>query len=244
MLILFAKKYGNLFLLLSLFAFLTACTDYLQKMDEEYEQWQTADGTSNSSTYSNSSSYANYFTDSRDGQLYKTVKIGNQVWMAENLRYKTQNSYYYDNKISNYNMYGFLYTWSDASIVCPSGWHLPSSDEWKTLVSVVGGGSIAGFNLKSSSGWNSSNGSDAYGFTALPAGFYYSGDVKSYYYDVDEYDESYGPGFYGIGDVAWFWTSTYSSLSALALAISSEGSEAEIGETFTSFWLSVRCVQD
>ena len=114
-------------------------------------------------------------TDSRDGQSYRTVKIGNQVWMAENLNYETANSYCYKDSVSNCTKYGRLYTWAAAKTACPSGWHLPTEVEFKELVATVGGSSTAGKMLKSTSGWDddegeSGNGTDAYLFTALPAG--------------------------------------------------------------------------
>ena len=110
------------------------------------------------------------FTDARDGQSYKTVAIGDQVWMAENLNYKVYPSYCFDNEESNCEQYGRLYVWSAAMSACPSGWHLPSKDEFETLLSAVGGQEFAGKKLKSSEGWNGDgNGTDAYGFSALPA---------------------------------------------------------------------------
>jgi len=70
--------------------------------------------------------------------------------------------------------YGRLYDWETAKTVCPSGWHLPSEEEWEKLINSVGGSSIAGTKLKAKSGWNSNgNGTDNYGFAALPGGFGY-----------------------------------------------------------------------
>ena len=83
-------------------------------------------------------------TDHRDGQIYKTVKIGNQVWMAENLNYETENSYCYDDRMSNCLKYGRLYTWSNAMEVCPRGWRLPNKEDWETLLKNVGGDKSAG----------------------------------------------------------------------------------------------------
>lgn len=141
------------------------------------------------------------FTDSRDNQTYNTVIIGNQVWFAENLRYEisgkeiTDNSTfqnnsaydgwsYYDNDKATYAAtYGILYQWEAAKIACPSGWKLPSDDEWKTLEMFIGmtqaqaDGTTSsdrgdGFaqKLMSTSGWYENNGTDNYDFKALPGG--------------------------------------------------------------------------
>ncbi len=131
-------------------------------------------------------------TDTRDGQVYKTVTIGTQTWMAENLNYNTSNSYCYDNNASNCSKYGRLYTWSAAMNACPSGWHLPSNTEWNTLWTAVGGTGTAGTKLKSTSGWSGGgNRTDSFGFAVLPAGRRYN--------DGD---------FYREGDLAYFWSST------------------------------------
>ena len=122
-------------------------------------------------------------TDNRDGMTYRTVVIGTQTWMAENLNYAAENSYCYENEASNCTKYGRLYTWATAMGICPEGWHLPDSTEWKTLVTAVGDIATSGKVLKSRSGWcerctgedangtyKSANGTDDYGFSALPAG--------------------------------------------------------------------------
>jgi len=104
--------------------------------------------------------------DTRDGKKYKTVKIGNQTWMAENLNYEAKNSKCYDNKQENCTKYGRLYDWSTAMKACPSGWHLPSKDEWQELVDLAGGNLVAGKKLKTKNNW----GTDDYGFSALLGG--------------------------------------------------------------------------
>jgi len=110
------------------------------------------------------------FTDSRDGKKYKTIKIGAQIWMAENLNYETEGGECYQGQ-ALCDKYGRLYNWNTALKVCPKGWHLPSDAEWETLVDFAGGKKFAGKKLKAGNGWaNNGNGVDAVGFSALPGG--------------------------------------------------------------------------
>ena len=111
------------------------------------------------------------FTDKRDGKVYRIVEIGGAVWMAENLNFAAKGSVCYDNKAANCAKYGRLYNWKTALTVCPAGTHLPDDDEWTTLENAVVGRSTAGTKLKSAAGWNEDgNGTDDYGFLALPSG--------------------------------------------------------------------------
>jgi uncharacterized protein (TIGR02145 family) len=112
------------------------------------------------------------FTDTRDGQTYKTVTIGTQTWMARNLNYQTKSgAWCYMDSASYCKQYGRLYDWKTAKTVCPNGWKLPSREDWDILVATAGGEEIAGKKLKSKSGWNENgNGTDNYGFLALPSG--------------------------------------------------------------------------
>jgi uncharacterized protein (TIGR02145 family) len=116
------------------------------------------------------------------GKTYRTVQIGGQRWMAENLDYNASGSKCYDNDPANCVKYGRLYNWAAAKAVCPDGWHLSSDAEWETLTDYVGGRGTAGTKLKSTSGWsNDGNGTDDYGFSALPGGYGYSnGTVGGY----------------------------------------------------------------
>ncbi len=114
------------------------------------------------------------FKDSRDEKVYKWVKIGEQIWMAENLNYESGNSWAYDDSPSNSDKFGRLYTWNSALTSCPDGWHLPTDIEWSELetnLGANGGSKLAGDttlwvdgNLDQSTDFGSS------GFSALPGG--------------------------------------------------------------------------
>jgi len=111
------------------------------------------------------------FTDGREGKEYRIVDIGNQTWMAENLKFEASGSVCYENKSANCTKYGRLYDWNTAKKACPSGWRLPSKSEWETLDNAVGGEEVAGEKLKARNGWNNDgNGTDSYGFSGLPGG--------------------------------------------------------------------------
>ena len=194
-------------------------------------------------------------TDSRDGQTYRTVKIGTQTWMAQNLNYKTANSYCYEDVSVNCFKYGRLYTWAAAMDsasfwstngkgcgygstcsptypvrgVCPDGWHLPTRTEWNTLFSAVGDSSTAGQALKSTSGWyNIHNGSDAFSFRALPAGF----KGKNGNYD-------------GESSNAFFWSSTeYNASIAYYMNLHYSTGNARLYRYDEYYGYSVRCLKD
>jgi uncharacterized protein (TIGR02145 family) len=135
----------------------------------------------------------NVLADARDGKKYKTVKIGEQVWMAENLNYQADGSFCYENSADSCNKYGRLYDWETAKKACPAGWKLPSNDDWNKLVSTAGGEETAGKKLKSTSGWDGNgNGTDELGFSALPGGrnafgdgyFFNDGGEDGYWWGV------------------------------------------------------------
>jgi len=149
------------------------------------------------------------------GQKYKTVVIGTQTWMAENLNCYVAGSVCYGNDPANCAEYGRLYNRSAAMSVCPSGWHLSNNTDWDNLVSYVENNSgcssdCAGKHLKETSGWNENgNGSNKYGFSALPSGYgdpeeNYFGQVgrASYYWEY--YDAGGGGGLCG-------WSLAYDS---------------------------------
>lgn len=186
-------------------------------------------------------------TDERDGQTYKTVKIGNLWWMAENLNYPylqpvadmDSGSFCLNDSLEYCEKYGRLYPWAVALGICPSGWHLPWYEEYKTL---IGGSTYAsGMGLKSTE-WN---GTDVFGFAALPSGarYYFNG---SYTYTLDNMN-SFGGGQY---EIAIFWTDTkvtYDIYSEGELAVtftvySSSGGTLRTGGVNDSY--AVRCVKD
>jgi len=123
------------------------------------------------------------FKDSRDGKIYKMVKIGTQTWMAENLAWKAGNGcLVYDNNESNAQTYGYLYNWETADKACPSGWHLPSDKEWETLTAFLGGDSIAHIKLKEAGTkhWKEADSAvtNESTFTALPGGIFNNNSFK------------------------------------------------------------------
>jgi uncharacterized protein (TIGR02145 family) len=168
------------------------------------------------------------FTDPRDGKAYRTVKIGEQIWLAENLAFNCAGSKCYDNNPDNSEKYGRLYDWETAKKACPPGWHLPSDKEWQKLVDFVGGEEVAGKKLKAKTGWNENgNGTDEYGFAALPCGY---GDADNYFYDLN---------FYG----NWLSMSEEDAYNAFYLYMSSYD-DCACWFYYKSYFYSIRCVKD
>jgi uncharacterized protein (TIGR02145 family) len=187
----------------------------------------------------------NTFTDPRDGKVYRTVKIGSQVWMAENLNYNAPGSVCYNNDPRNGEKYGRLYDWETAKKACPPGWHLPSDKEWNVLINFAGGSGVGGKHLKAKNDWNdyngkSGNGTDIYGFAALPGGggnrFYCVGGTGCWWSASKRNIEDYDP------------NATYAIKFANAHPNSFLGmnSSNDVGliDCNMSRLLSVRCVQD
>ena len=169
-------------------------------------------------------------TDSRDEQAYKTVVIGTQTWMAQNLNYKPttapDSSWCSHDSASYCAIYGRLYDYATALTVCPTGWHLPDTTEWNTLEAYVGG--TAGTKLKANSNlWSTNMGADNYGFSALPSGSYYSG------------------AFGDVGLSVYFWTATASgSFDAWYRYMYCYGTDVYNGVDYHPAGLSVRCLKD
>ncbi len=161
-----------------------------------------------------------YFTDSRDGTTYKTVQIGDQTWLAENMKYITDGIDYKDSKRPN--EYGYLYNWKNASKVCPSGWHLPTKVEFDRLLATIGKGIRASDSLRHPK-WDKAKNST--GFGALPVG-----------YCTDD-------GCTPFADAAYFWANTKSS-SSKAYGLYVDSSKATVSSGQKSSYLSVRCLMD
>ena len=189
-----------------------------------------------------------------DGNTYKTIQIGTQTWMAENLRttklndgtpiplvtndaewsnLSTPGYCWYENNI-NYKSHGAIYNWHTVNTgkLCPLGWHVPSTSEWKTLIDYLGGNKVAGGKLKKvdTTLWMSPN----YGatnesrFSALPNGWRNS---KGIFDDLGK-----NAGFWSStqkGGIVWWMSVAYSQAAAFIMFGFNDG-----------FGLTVRCLKD
>ncbi|MBR5694490.1 MAG: fibrobacter succinogenes major paralogous domain-containing protein [Fibrobacter sp.] len=205
-------------------------------------------------------------TDSRDGQIYKIVKIGEKWWMAENLNYfyraGTAWSYYYKNDSTYRHKYGVHYSWAAAMDsagvfsedgkgcgfrvncspkypvqgVCPEGWHLPDTTEWQALIKEAGGDSLAKIKLKSTSGWE---------------GYKVEG-TDDLGFTALPAGRGEGEAWIGEGSLAYFWTSTYFEESffsfeeetAYCISLNFSASERIMDHWGKYLRLSVRCVKN
>jgi len=168
------------------------------------------------------------FTDIRDGKNYKYVTICSQIWMAENLNYNAIGSECNGEDPVNCTEYGKLYDWNTAISACPDGWKLPSDAEWTILIDYVGGDSIAGGKLKSTSGWiENGNGTDNYGFSALPGG-----------------DGYIGGGTSNAGDYGVWWSSTeHDAENVWFRGMNYSHDVARRQYYFKTYMYSVRCLK-
>ena len=204
-----------------------------------------------------------------DGNTYNVVAIGNQLWMAENLKVThypdntpipfiednatwgalgdndTDDAYcYYDNSFANADIYGALYTYAAAvngdtvgkgvQGVCPDGWHLPSGMEWFDLEFYIrndGHFETAGTALKTTIGWeDDGNGTDDYGFSALPGGFRFPHD--GYFNQL------------GYKGCWWSATADEDELSAVSMGLDYSANYVSRYTTLKGYGFSVRCIRD
>jgi uncharacterized protein (TIGR02145 family) len=163
------------------------------------------------------------FSDSRDEAKYATVKIGTQCWFAENLNYSAKNSACYGDDDANCTKYGRLYRWTEAQSACPEGSRLPTADDWDELLNYLGNPMVAGKYLKDESSWSVAE--DAYGFSALPAG---------YYSEDDEYVQ--------IEQMTVFWSAAASGPDAESYVLRSSEISIERGIYPKTNKMSVRCL--
>ena len=224
-------QFSSLILALFLGLISSGCGSYNDPKDG------TDDGTDKNGT----------FKDSRDQRTYKYVKIGTQIWMAENLAYlpavspssdgSETSAYYYvydyegsnvsDAKSNgNYTSYGVLYSWVAAKAACPSGWHLPTHAEWTTLEDYLG--EPAGKKMKSVTGWSDNgNGDNSSGFTALPAGY-----------------RGFNGGVNYLGHCTYLWTSTEKEDLAWYRILYDYDNTLFTTNSYRSCGFSVRCVKN
>lgn len=210
------------------------------------------DSSSDSATSGNTTSgVSGTFTDSRDGQTYKYVKIGTQTWMAQNLNYKVDSSWCYDDSAANCVKYGRLYQWAavmgldtgynhkfwqgaDSAKhqgICPSSWHVPTDTEWGTLIAYVGKDS-ARIKLSSTSDWDTTyyKGANAYGFNVLPTGVRSCDGTFGELSDIAGFRSSSD---YGFGFTAGSWYFYYFGYAGV-----------DRSGYYKSLGLSLRCIQN
>ena len=191
-----------------------------------------------------------------DGYTYSVVEIGDQCWFAENLRTttyadgsaiseETDNASWaglstearcdYDNDASNALTYGRLYNWyavNNGSGLCPSGWHVPTDGEWTALETYLGANGHSGAEgtaLKSTSGWPNSNGTDNFGFSALPGG-------DRNYFGNGNFSDA---GYFG-----YWWSSSPDGGLAWCRYLSSANPDFYRNSYDQRNGLSVRCLRD
>ena len=233
----------------------TVTTDALAGV---YHYWKVRakNSVGNYGEWSNVSSFQIVMTDI-DGNVYQTIIIGTQVWMAENLKvshYRNgdniptghSSSYWsnlstgayavYNNDVINADTYGYLYNWyavDDSRNIAPEGWHVPTDDEWQILVDYLGGSSVAGGKMKETGTehWNSPNtgATNESGFTALPGGY-----------------RGYNGSYYRMGYSGYFWSSTESGSDyAWYRKLSYDNSSVRRDYYYNKQnGFSVRCVRD
>ncbi len=189
-----------------------------------------------------------------EGNIYRTVKIGNQVWMAENLRttkfndgtdiklvtgawgFTTSPEFcWYNYDPVNKDTYGALYNWHVVATgkLAPAGWHVPTEEDWKELADYLGGVYVAGGKLKErgTAHWKSPNlgATDEYNFTMLPSG-------------TQNYD---GHSFYGSGEGCRIWSADeYDAVNAWTRAIEYDSTRLNVFYGYKTYGRSVRLVKD
>ena len=181
---------------------------------------------------------------------YSAVTIGTQIWMSENLRttkyndgtpipnvavdstwkeLKTDAYCWFSNDTTFKSSHGALYNWYTVNTkkLCPTGWHVPSDKEWRTLTSFLGDENVAGSQMKSSSGWKNGNGTNTSGFSGLPYGF-----------------RSAKGAFSSHGLAGYFWSSTESDPNSWYCVLFSKDGTAYKYPGGKQSGFSVRCLKN
>lgn len=181
---------------------------------------------------------SNGLYDLRDGRCYRIVKIGSQIWMAENLTYREslQGRAWLVENVPGYWKIAVFYTWNAAMGACPDGWRLPSVSDWKKLFRYVSGESGERYNsgkairiLKCEYGWDDKwapdkvRGTDDYGFCAFPVGVVWNDETRV-----------------GVGGLTNFWTSK----SGTTVRFPMTSDDGGFDDSYSSNGLSVRCIKD
>lgn len=190
--------------------------------------------------YLKSSAIVDSFADSRDDKIYKTIVLGNQTWMAENLNFMDtslipdlkEESWCFNNEPENCTLYGRLYTWNVAQEICPSGWHLPKDSEWNELIAYIE--NVYGLKewadvvpyLMSADLWKNFSYTDDVGFSSLPAG-------------TKKYNDN---SFYGLYEETNYWTSDEVNDNGSCLMIKSKS--LGVQQHSKNYGFSVRCLKD
>jgi uncharacterized protein (TIGR02145 family) len=172
-------------------------------------------------------------TDNRDGQVYQTIEVDGQTWIAENMKFETTgDSWVYENDDPNFEKYGRLYTYESAIEACPDGWHLPSNNEWESMINFLGGPTVAGGKLKEqgTSHWKDPNSfaTNESNFGARPGG-------------LRNIDGSY----FNESEKGYFWTSTaLNSEEAYFQRLSYDRASVIYTTNSKEMGFSVRCIKD
>lgn len=174
------------------------------------------------------------FVDPRDGTVYRTVQLGPQLWLGENVRFALEGSWTYGDDLTNEATYGRLYDWEDANRACPPDWHLPTASEWQELFDSLGGPEVAGGCLKEAGTrhWKEPNtgATNDSRFGGLPGGGR-RGSAGT---------------FHALGLFGAFWSSTdRGDGNAWGFALGYHYAEVSVhASTAKGFGSSVRCIHD
>ena len=157
------------------------------------------------------------------GQTYRTVKIGDQEWMAENMNAVVDGSSCYRDSSKYCDMYGRLYSWDAATKVCPEGWRLPDTTDWTILFDAVGGKAQAATRLKATTSWTQNgdgNGDDAFGFSVFAAGG--ANESGSLLYLGKGNSASFWTSVKGNNNIVWsvgmYWADSYPTIDEILIA--------------------------